>query len=96
MASGASNTHFGSFVGVAGDIEIETLPFKPRVMKFWLATGGAIEHGVKFEEMLTDTYLSTTTGLDAGVTFNSDGTVTIANGADINSAGDTTYYECEE
>jgi hypothetical protein len=96
MASGASNKHYGSFVGAAAQIDIETLPFKPRAMFFWVVVGGAIEHGVKFEEMLTDSYLSTTTGLDAGVTFNSDGTVTIANGADINSAGATTYYEISE
>lgn len=93
MSSGASNLHFGSFEGAAGDVDIETLPFKPRTMKFWRVNGGTIEYGFKHEDMSGSAYYSTTTGTDAGVTFNSNGTVTIANGADINAAGIVTYYE---
>lgn len=96
MASGAGNVFRGSFVGAASDIDIEKLPFKPAAMEFWCATGGAIEHGYKTEEMSGNAYLSTSTGDDTGVTFNSDGTVTIANGADINVAATVTYYEARE
>jgi hypothetical protein len=96
MASGAGNVFRGSFVGAAGQVDIEKLPFKPAAMMFWRTNGGHIEHGYKTEDMSGDTYLSTSTGADAGVTFNSDGTVTVANGADINAAGITTYYEAHE
>lgn len=95
MSSGAANVHYGTFVGAAGVITIDTLPFKPKAMQFFVASGGAIEQGYKTEDMAGDAYLSTSTGVDAGVTFNTDGSVTIANGADINVAAGTVHYRAE-
>jgi len=96
MASGAGNVFRGTFIGAADDIEIAKLPFKPAAMQFWCDNSGALEIGYKTEDMSGDAYLSTSSGADAGVTFNADGTVTVANGADINVAGVTTYYEAHE
>jgi len=94
MASGAQQRFKGSFVGAAADIDVATVPFRPRTIKLWADSGAAIEHGYKSDEMAGDAYLSTTTGTDAGVTINDDG-FTVANGADINVAAATVYFECE-
>jgi len=80
--SGASNLHIFTFVGKAAEVTVQ-LPFTPKLVTFAVASGGAIEHGVKTSDMATDAYLSTTTGIDAGVTIG-DHKLTIANGADIN------------
>jgi len=94
MASGVTQKYTGSFVGAAADIDIETCPFQPKRIQLFVNNGGALEQGYKDEEMSGDAYLSTTSGADAGVTINSDG-FTVANGADVNVAGQTVYFECE-
>lgn len=94
MASGSSRNFIGSFIGVADDVEIE-LPFTPRSIKFLVDVSGTLEDGWKTADMAGDAYLSTTTGTDAGVTIGNR-SVTVANGADINSVGNTVYFEAWE
>lgn len=94
MASGVTQKYNGSFVGAAALITIATCPFQPKVIRLFAASGGTIEQGYKSEEMTGDAYLSTSTGVDAGVTITSTG-FTVANGADINVAAGTVYFECE-
>jgi hypothetical protein len=80
------------FTGAGAEVTIGALPFVPTAMKFW-ATGGV--WGVKFvghEGMAAASYLSNTAA-DEGVTINTDKTVTIANGADVNVSGELVYYE---
>ena len=84
--SGSSNVFHGQFTGAAGDI---TVPFRPRRIKFW-ATGGV--WGIKTDDMAGAAYLSSTAA-DSGVTITADG-FDVANGADVNVAGQQVYYEC--
>lgn len=96
MSSGGSNCYRGSFLGVADDIDIETVPFRPAHIEFWgvdpaLAPDGF--WGLKIDEMMPgDDYISIVAA-DDGVTVNHDG-FTVANGADINRAGVRTYFIC--
>lgn len=95
MASGGSNKFVGSYTGAGADIDIETVPFQPRVIKFWSAS--AAVWGLKMADqdgMATTAYISNS-GADAGVTINSDG-FTVANGADVNPSGSLVYFECED
>lgn len=95
MASGASNEFRSTFTGVAADVVIGKVPFKAKMIRFWTLAG---VWGIKIvdeEGMDGDAYVSNS-GVDAGVTIAADGTITIANGADVNSAGDPVYYECSE
>jgi hypothetical protein len=94
MASGVTQKFNGSFVGAAAQIDIETCPFRPRLIRLYVDAGAALEIGFKTDEMAGDAYLATTGGSDTGVTINSDG-FTVANGANINVASVTTYFECE-
>lgn len=92
--SGSVNKFHGSFTGAAADIDVDKVPFKPRVIKFWFTGGG---WGLKIADLVGmdgANYLSSTAA-DVGVTINSDG-FTVANGADVNSAGNTVYYECQD
>lgn len=84
MASGGNNMHVTSKVGKSAEVVVH-LPFTPRRVVMAVASGGAIEHGIKTSDMPTDEYLSTSTGVDAGVTIG-DQRITLANGADINVA----------
>ena len=94
MASGAPNKFHSTFTGAAADITIEKVPFKPRVVKF-KTLGGVWGLKVDGEEgMDGDAYVSSS-GVDAGVTLTDNGFV-VANGADVNSAGNPVYYECEQ
>jgi hypothetical protein len=85
MASGASNIHITAKRGAAADLTVN-LPFTPAMVKLYVASGGTIEQGVKTAMMAGSAYLSTSTGVDAGVTIG-DRKITIANGADVNVAG---------
>jgi hypothetical protein len=92
--SGTTKKFNGTFTGVAADVDVEKVPFRPRVIKFYFTGGG---WGLKVDGetgMDGDNYLSSTAA-DAGVTINDDG-FTVANGADVNSAGNPVYYECED
>jgi len=80
-----------TFVGAATAITVYFDFVPARIELYTVAGGAAIEVGYKSNKMLTDSYYSTSTGIDAGVTINSDGSVTIANGADINVSTVTTY-----
>jgi len=94
MASGDVKKFYGTLTGAAADITITKVPFRPRVIKFF-ATGG--KWGLKIEDevgMSGNNYLSNTAA-DTGVTINDDG-FTLANGADVNVAGSSVYYECED
>jgi hypothetical protein len=94
MASGAPNKFHGTFTGAAADIDIEKCPFAPRVVKFKTA-GGVWGLKVDGEEgMDGDNYLSSA-GADTGVTLTANG-FTVANGANVNSAGNPVYFECEQ
>lgn len=85
-----------SFVGAATAITVY-FDFVPSRMDLYSITGGAaVEVGFKSANMSGATYYSTSTGSDSGVTINTDGSVTIANGADINVAGVTTYCIAHE
>jgi len=84
------NCHICAFNGAAAEITVP-LPFTPRHVEMYRANGGHIEHGLKTHMMSGSAYLSTSTGVDAGVTINSDHSLTIANGADINGAGVVTH-----
>lgn len=93
MASGSPLRFFGSFAGVADDIEINKCPFRPRVIRFFTANGS---WGLKIEDeynMDGNNYISDS-GTDTGVTITDDG-CDIANGADINENGHRTYYIME-
>lgn len=92
MASPGASFFQGQFIGVAADVTITKVPFRPKTVKFWTVTGGHIEHGYKSDAMSGSAYLSTTTGIDAGVTLSTSGFV-VANGADVNVAAATVYYE---
>lgn len=95
MASGKGREDT-SFVGAAAEITVY-LPFVPTKVELYSITGGAaIEVGIKYAAMSGAVYYSTSTGSDSGVTINSNGTLTIANGADINVAGVTTYISAYE
>jgi len=83
------NKHIFAFNGAAAELEIP-LPFTPTHVEMWRVNAGAIEHGIKTNMMLTDAYMSTSTGDDAGVTIGTQ-KLTIANGADINAAGIVTH-----
>jgi hypothetical protein len=80
--SGSTNTYVTMKRGAAADLEVH-LPFVPGVVRMYVDDAGTLEVGIKTWMMSGDTYLSTTSGTDAGVTIN--GTVLeIANDADIN------------
>ncbi len=89
MASG-KNWQEKTFVGVAAEVTVY-FDFVPSIIEFYTDGGAAIEHGYKSNKMSGTAYLSTSTGTDAGVTINTDGSITIANGADINVADATVY-----
>lgn len=92
MASGAGKVHCGVLTGAAADITVATVPFAPKRIEFY-ATGGV--WGVKIygqTGMDGANYLSNTAA-DVGVTLTSTG-FTLANGADVNSAGNPVYYVC--
>jgi len=92
--SGDVKKFYGTLTGVAGDVTINKVPFRPRVIRFYV-TGG--RWGVKIEDevgMDGSNYLSNTAA-DAGVTITDTGFV-LANGADVNVAGAAVYYECED
>ena len=93
--SGGTNTHVAAFTGAAADITLYP-PFKPGVIRFTVASGGALIHGLKTYLMSGAAYLSTSTGVDAGVTINSDGSVLVANGADVNVNGGTVHVVFED
>lgn len=94
MASGAMQVYFDTLTGAAADITVAKVPFRPRIIRILVNTGaGHIEHGYKNENMSGSAYLSTTTGIDAGVTITDTG-FTLANGADVNINGYTVHYEC--
>jgi hypothetical protein len=90
--SGSTNIHTTTVIGAAADLTVG-LPFTPKFVDIFVVTGGAIEHGKKTDSMAGSSYLSTTTGLDAGVTIG-DKELTIANGADVNVAAATIYIVC--
>lgn len=95
MASGKGR-HDCSFVGAGSDITVY-LPFNPTKVELYSITGGAaIEVGIKYSAMSGATYYSSSTGADSGVTINTNQTLTIANGADINVATVTTYLTAWE
>lgn len=96
MSSGASNCHRGAFVGVADDVVIP-VPFRPKTIQFF-GTDTALTPdgfwGYKDDDLMAgDDYISSIAN-DDGVTINTDGTFTVANGADINRASMTTYFIC--
>lgn len=94
MSSGETKKYNGTLTGAAADISIAKVPFRPRVVKFF-ATGGVWGLKVDGEPgMDADAYLSST-GADAGVTITDNG-FDLANGADVNVAGNPVYYECED
>ena len=85
-----------SFVGAAAERTVY-FDFVPSRIDLYSITGGAaLEVGFKTSSMSGATYLSTSSGSDSGVTINTDGSVTIANGADINLANVTTYCIAHE
>jgi hypothetical protein len=90
--SGASNIHITTATGVAADLTIG-LPFTPRYIDIFVASAGAIEHGKKTDAMAGSAYLSTTTGVDVGVTIG-DKEIIIANGADVNVVAGTIHIVC--
>jgi len=92
MASPSVSHYHSSVKGKAGDVTVATCPFKPRTVKFFVNNGGALEVGYKSDDMEGDAYLSTSTGLDAGVTLTDTGFV-IAAGADINVVGEDIHFE---
>lgn len=87
MASPSIKLYVGSFTGVAADVTVGVVPFRPRKIEFY-GPGGV--WGYKSEEMGGDAYLSSVAA-DAGVTINDTGFV-VANGADVNAAGDVIHY----
>lgn len=92
MASGNVTIYTGSFDGAASDIDIKHVPFRPRVIEFKTTNS---RWGLKIEdeyEMESSKYVSSVAA-DLGVTINDDG-FTVANGADINTAGQRTYFVC--
>lgn len=94
MSSPGRNVHHGSFLGAAADVTVR-LPFTPKTLKFF-ATGGV--WGIKFtglKGMDGANYLSNTAA-DVGVTINANGSITVANGADVNVSGQEVYFEAEE
>lgn len=92
MASPSVSHYHGVVKGVAADITVNICPFKPRTVKFFVDGGSAIEVGYKSDDMAGSTYLSTSTGIDAGVTLTNTGFV-LANGADVNVAGADVHFE---
>lgn len=94
MSSPGRNVHAGSFLGAGADVTVR-LPFVPKSVKFW-ATGGV--WGIKLvggKGMDGANYLSSTAA-DVGVTINAAGSMTVANGADVNVSGQEVYFEAEE
>lgn len=89
MASGI-HKQLKTVVGAASELTVY-FDFVPKQLQIWVDGGATIEHGFKDDSMSGSAYLSTSTGTDAGVTINSDGSVTIANGADVNVATATIY-----
>ncbi len=94
MASGGNNVHITAKRGAASLLTVP-LPFKPGMGKLFVNNGGDLEMGVKTYLMPTDEYLSTTTGLDAGVTI-VDQSITIASGADVNVVGQDIHIEAHD
>jgi hypothetical protein len=94
MASGSNNVHITAKRGAAADLTVP-LPFKPGMVKLYVNNAGALEVGVKTYLMTGDAYLSTTTGVDAGVTIN-DKSIVIANGADVNVVGEDIHIEAHD
>jgi len=92
MASPSVSHYHGVVKGAAADVPFALCPFKPRTVKFFVVSGGTIEHGYKTDEMAGDSYMSTTTGTDAGVTLTDTG-FTLANGADVNVSGADVHFE---
>lgn len=93
MAAPSVNRKVGAVLGRAADIVVP-LDFTPRSIQFAVdnTTG---EFGLKLENMAGDLYISSTSGEDAGVTIG-DRQFTIANGADVNVAGQNIYYVASE
>lgn len=87
MASPSIKMYMGSFTGVAADVTVGVVPFRPRKIEFY-APGGV--WGYKSDEMAGNAYLSSV-GADAGVTISDSGFV-VANGADVNVAAAVVHY----
>ena len=92
MSSPSHNVFRGSFLGVAADVEIEKVPFVAQSVKFWTVGGVWGTKLVGEDGMDSDNYLSSA-GVDTGVTVDTDGKITVASGADVNSVGNLVYYE---
>jgi len=88
------NHYHGYRVAKTGeDIVVGTCPFKPRTVKFYVDDGaGTIIVGYKTDDMASDAYLSSGTGVDAGVTLSNTG-FTIAAAADLIVDGEKVYFE---
>lgn len=93
MSSPSHNVFHGTFTGAAADVPITKVPFRPRSIKFW-ATGGIWGLKIDGEQGMDGANYLSNTAADVGVTITDNG-FTVANGADINSAGNPVYYECE-
>ena len=95
MASPSVSHYHGSVTPVAATpIEVATCPFKPRTIKFRINNGGALEVGYKTDEMAGDAYMSTSSGVDAGVTLTDRGfEVAVAADIHIVAAGVKLYFE---
>jgi hypothetical protein len=91
MSSPSFNVFHGTFTGVAADVPITKVPFRPRVIKFWF-TGGGWGLKIDGEEGMDGANYLSSTGADVGVTITDNG-FTVANGADVNSAGNPVSYE---
>lgn len=96
MGSGARNMHKGSFIGATADVVIETVPFRPSLIQFFGVDPALTPDGFwgyKDDDLMAgDAYISNIAA-DTGVTIAHDG-FTVANGADVNRDGITTYYVC--
>lgn len=93
--SSPSMSHFHGYrtAKTGEDIVVETCPFKPRTVKFYVDSGaGSVVVGYKTDEMAGDEYLSTGTGMDAGVTLSNKG-FTIAAAADLIVDGEKVFFE---